>query len=322
MMLSRRSLLTLVAGLPLRRSDTSQSVRVPADSLERMREQLQNAVAGHNMALDLRALGESGDELFRIQINANRLMPVASCFKAFVVPWYYLHVPPEEQQDEPDSAMWDMAVHSGNYFTAVVLDHVASLVPGEDNALEKFNDFLLSIGMQNGLFAWDIGPTLGLFDLRFQPSEKNGRLVNVGEREFWIFNAFTASDLAQGYDFIACGEQYHTGARVTKALQKTRRILGIAERGFRSPIERVFAPGYIGKQGIILTSEIATGAVYNDAGVLDFGPRQYILAFMSTAEPPGKALKALREVVRQTSLMEQVLERVQKPVLRPPRVQG
>ena len=322
MTLSRRNLLALAAGLPLPRSDARQDARVPAHLLEKMREQLEESLAGRNMALDLRALAEGRDELFRVQINAEKLLPVASCFKAFVVPWYYLHVPPEDQQDDPDSAMWDMAVHSGNYFTAVVLDQVASRVPGEGNTLEKFNDFLLSIGMQNGIFAWDTGPTYGLYDLRYQPSDKTGRLVHVREREFWIFNVFTASDLAQGYDFIARGEHYSSGANVAEALRRARRILGIPEKGFRSPIERVFAPGYIGKQGIILTDEIPTGTVYNDAGLLDFGPRQYILAFMSVAEPTSKALAALREAVWQIGLMEQLLLQEQKPGQRPPRVQG
>ena len=322
MTLSRRNLLALAMGLSLPRSDARQGARVPAHFLAQIQEHLEEYLAGRNMALELRALADGRDELFRIQVNADRLMPVASCFKAFVVPWYYLHVPPDDQEDGPDSAMWDMAVHSGNYFTAVVLDQVASLVPGEGNALEKFNDFLLSIGMQNGIFAWDTGPTLGLFDLRYQPSDRTGRLVNVGERDFWIFNVFTASDLAQGYDYIARGETYHSGAGVTLALQQTRSLLGIPEKGFRSPIERVFAPGYIGKQGIILTNEIATGSVYNDAGLLDFGPRQYILVFMSTAEPARRALGALREVLWQIGLLEQVLEQEQKSVLRPPRVRG
>ena len=58
--------------------------------------------------------------------------------------------------------------------------------------------------------------------------------------------------------------------------------------------------------------------MYNDAGLLDFGRRQYILAFMSVAERESIALAALREAVWQIGLLEQA----QKPVLRPPRVQG
>ncbi len=322
MTLSRRNLLALAMGLPLPPGDTRQGAGVPAHFLAQIQEQLEESLAGRNMALDLRALADGRDELFRIQVNADRLMPVASCFKAFVVPWYYLHVPPHDQEDGPDSAMWDMAVHSGNYFAAVVLDQVAGLVPGEGNALEKFNDFLLSIGMQNGIFAWGIGPTLGLYDLRYQPSGSTGRLVNIGEREFWIFNVFTASDLAQGYDFIARGERYSSGANVAEALRRTRSLLGIPEKRFRSPIERVFAPGYIGKQGVILANEIPTGFVFNDAGLLDFGPRQYVLAFMSVAERESIALAALREAVWQIGLMEQLLLQEQEPVQRPPRVRG
>ena len=274
MLLSRRDLLGFVAGLPLARADTN--TQVPADSLSQMQSQLQQTLAGHNMSLELRALDADHGDLFNIQVMADRLMPVASCFKAFVVPWYYLNVPPVDQEDGPDSAIWDMAVHSGNYYTSVVLKQVAGHVPGPDNALQKFNNFLLSIGMQNGLYNWNLGHTLGLFDNRYKPSQKTGRLVRLGDREFWIFNVFTASDLAQGFDYITRGEKHHPGVKVAAALRQSRSLLGIPARGFRSPIERVFAPGYIGKQGIIQTDEISVGTVFNDAGLLDLGKRKYI----------------------------------------------
>lgn len=287
-----------------------------------MQSQLRQILAGRNMSLELRALDSDHADLFNIQIMADRLLPVASCFKAFVVPWYYLNVPPVLRQDGPGSALWDMAVHSSNHYTSVVLHQVAGHVPGPGNALQKFNNFLLSIGMQNGLYAWNVGHTSGQIDNRYQPSQKTGRLVRLGDRDFWIFNVFTASDLAQGFDYIARGEQRYPGVRVAAALRQSRSLLGIPERGFRSPIERVFAPGYIGKQGIIQTAEISTGSVFNDAGLLDFGKRKYILAFMSLAERESASLSALREIMHHVWAMDREIELTQAALQRLPRVWG
>lgn len=321
MALSRRSLLTFLAGLPLPRN-VAPPLGLPADALAQMRAQVQNVLAGRDMALELRALDGERDELFRIQVNAERLMPVASCFKAFAVPWYYLTVPPREQEDGPGSDLWNMVVHSGNHHTGVIIEHVARLVPGAGNAIEKFNDFLASLGMQNGLFTWQVGPTAGLYDLRYRPSAEGGRVVQFGERIYWTFNVFTASDLAQGYDFIARGEQSRPGAGVAQALRRTRRLLARPEPAYPSPLERVFAPGYIGKQGSMLLPGSPAGLVFNDAGLLRFGRRRYIVAFLSVVAEEQQALAALREVVQQVGLLEQALERQGAPLARIPRVQG
>lgn len=118
-----------------------------------------------------------------------------------------------------------MAVHSRNYNTAVVLDQVARNLPGEGNAIEKFNDFLLSTGMKNGIYVWRTGPTCEFHDQRFQPLRSTGCVVRPGERQIPILNVFTASDLANGYDFLLRGDQYRSSQGVETALQRARSLL-------------------------------------------------------------------------------------------------
>ena len=318
-MLGRRNFLSLLFGTPLR-SGLAAHPSLPAERLMQVHNHLQEVLKSRYIALDLRALDQEHGELFRIQFNADKLLPVASCFKAFVVPWYYLNVPAGEWDDEPGSAVWEMAVHSGNYYTAVVLDRVARNVPGEGNAIEKFNDFLLSTGMNNGIYLWRTGPTSEIRDARFQPSRRTGRVVRLGERQIPVFNVFTASDLANGYDFLTGGDQYRSGQGVDIALERARTLLGRSERGLQSPIERAHSPGYIGKHGAIRPNDIPTGYVFNDAGLVRIGNLQFIVSFMSVAEFEADAMAALREVFLQAVLLERELR---PPPVRPfPRVRG
>ncbi len=321
MPLSRRRLLSLIPAFPFQRAALSGSP-LPVGQVQQMRSSVEELLDGRYIALELRALDSKREELFRIQFNADMLLPVASCFKAFVVPWYYLTVPREDWNDGPDSAVWNMAVHSNNYYTAVALDRVAALVPGEGNAIEKFNDFLLSIGMQNGIHLWRIGPTKGQIDERFRPSRASGRMVRLGDRQIPVFNTFSAADLATGYDFIARGERFSPGPGIGAALQRTRELLAIPEKGVNSPIERVYRPGYIGKQGSIPPQDIPTGYVFNDAGLIRIGDLQYILAFMSVSEFESRALAALRAIVGQAILLEREFRRLQQPPRRLPHIHG
>ena len=321
MSLSRRRLLSLIPGFPFQRAALSGSP-LPVGQVQQMRSAVEELLDGRFIALELRALDGNREELFRIQFNADMLLPVASCFKAFVVPWYYLTVPRENWNDGPGSALWNMAVHSSNYHTAVALDRVAALVPGEGNAIEKFNDFLLSTGMKNGIYLWRIGPTRDRRDMRFKPSRATGRMVRLGDRQIPVFNTFSAGDLATGYDFIARGERFSSRPGIGAALQRTRELLAIPEKGANSPIERVYRPGYIGKQGSIPPQDIPTGYVFNDAGLIRIGDLQYILAFMSVSEFESRALAALRAIVGQAILLEREFRRLQQPPRRLPHIHG
>jgi hypothetical protein len=287
----------------------AQDWEVESPVVTRIREHLEWVIGGWTMALDFRGFDPAYNEWFRIQINADRLMPVASCFKAFVVPYYFLHTPPAEWRYDENSALYSMAVHSGNAVTGVVLDNVARRIPGSDNAIVKFNNFLRQMGLANGLHTWNWegSPTAGLSDPRYAPSAVNGRVVRVRDQIFQVDNVFTAADLARGHDYITRGRYFTSSAEVREVLRVTQELLSVPSTatGYRSPIERVFPPGYTGKDGVLPASDIQTGRVIADAGALHVGDHTYIVAFMSAGESESVALDVLREVVGQIGVYEQ-----------------
>lgn len=311
--LTRRAFLALLAGLaggaalrPLgarAQDDWSEEAPVAAS----MRADLEAYIGGRGMALDFRGFDSAYAERFRIQINADNLMPVASCFKAFVVLYYYLNTPRDAWDDAAGTPLYRMAVYSDNRATGVVLADVAARVPGPDNAIVKFNDFLRqTMGLTSGMHTWNHegSPTIGLADPRFAPSAANGRVVHVRGSDYQVDNVFTASDLARGYDFILRGQHFTSSEAFRQAARATSILLSIPgiEIDYVSPIERVFPPGYMGKDGILPTDMIATGRVINDAGVLRAGGHYFIVAFLSAGEGDIGALNALAEVVRQIDI--------------------
>lgn len=309
--LTRRRFLSLAAGLigaaalPIRAQDWADE----SPLIESIRSDLQTYIGGLNMALDFRCIDRDLRECFRIQINADNLMPVASCFKAFAVLYYYLNTQPESWQDDENSALYRMTVYSDNGATGVVLADVAGRVPGDGNAIIKFNDFLRgTMGLRNGLHTWNHtgSPTVGMSDLRFAPSAVNGRVVRMRGQEHQVDNVFTAADLARGHDYIWRGEFFTQSETFRRAAQATKALLSIpATRiGYVSPIERVYPRGYMGKDGILPSDMIATGRVVNDAGVLSAGDDHFIISFMSAGESESTALAVLAEVVRQMGIYE------------------
>lgn len=264
------------------------------------RAALESAFAGRQMALDFRRFNRSFDELFRIQINALDLFPVASCFKAWLALHYFVHVPPDEWDTGEYSPVYQMAVSSDNVNTGVVLDMVARRARSRKNAIETFNDFLTqTVGMANGLHTWNWpdSPTVGLTDPRFAPSA--ARSVRLGGQEYRVDNAFTAADLARGYDFLLRGEYFTRSPELKAAIQAARALLSIPAHNYRSPIERVYADGYTGKDGILPSADISTGRVVNDAGLIRRGDYHYIIAFMSAGESESTALSVLGQVISQ-----------------------
>ena len=290
---------------PVRAQDWDRETTV----VRQIRERLEDVIGAFNMALDFRGFDDEQNERFRIQINADNLLPVASCFKAFVVPYYFLHTPRDEWDFAESSRLYSMAVHSNNGATGAVLDEVGQRVRGNDNAIVKFNNFLLNIGLQNGLHTWNWegSPTENMTDPRFAPSVFSGRVVRVRDGVFTVDNAFTAADLARGHDFLTRGDTFTRSEAVREAIRLSRTLLSIPSTttGYLSPIERVFPPGYMGKDGILPASDIQTGRVVDDAGALQVGNRIYIVAFMSAGESESIALNVLREVVNQIDVHEQ-----------------
>lgn len=272
-----------------------------------MRQQLETFIGGLNMALDFRCISGGIDEQFRIQINAFNLMPVASCFKAWAVLYYILHTLPEAQDTGEFSPLYQMAVNSDNIQTGAVLMDVAERVTGRSNAIEKFNNFLtITIGMANGLHSWNWpgSPTVGLTDPRFAPSAE--RQVYFNGLGYGIDNAFTAADLARGYDFLTRGEVFTRSPGLKAAIQATRALLSIRAQEYRSPIERAYPDGhYVGKDGILPSADTPIGRVVNDAGVIVTGDHAYLIAFMSAGESESTALEVLKEIIRQMVSYEQ-----------------
>lgn len=309
-MLSRRHFLRLLGSAAVLAAGRvrAQDWEVESPVVTRMREHLQWVIGGMGMALDFRAIDQAQNEMFRIQINADNLQPVASCFKAFILPYYFLNTPVDEWVYDDNSVLYSMVVHSNNAATGVVLDNVARRVAGDENAVVKFNNFLLQIGLSGGLHSWNWegSPTSGLTDPRFAPSLVNGRVVRLRGQAYQVDNAFTAADLARGHDFITRGEFFTSSDEVREALRVSKELLSIPSTatGYQSPIERVFAPGYTGKDGILPASDIQTGRVVNDAGAITAGPDTYIIAFMSAGESESVALDVLREVIGQMDVYE------------------
>ena len=310
-MLSRRQFLRLLGGAALASAGraVAQDWEVESPVVARIREHLEWVIGGWNMTLDFRGFDSTFNEWFRIQINAEKLMPVASCFKAFVVPYYFLHTPPDEWRYDENSVLYGMAVHSNNAATGVVLDNVARRISGSDNAIIKFNNFLRQMGLANGLHTWNWegSPTAGLSDTRYAPSAVTGRIVNVHGQLFQVDNVFTAADLARGHDYITRGGYFTSSTEVREVLRLTQELLSIpsTSTGYVSPIERVFPPGYTGKDGILPASDIQTGRVIADAGALHVGEHTYLVAFMSAGESESVALDVLREVVGQIGVYEE-----------------
>jgi len=267
-----------------------------------LRETLEGTFAGLSMALDFRRINTQMDEEFRIQINAFDIFPGASCFKAFLALYYYLNTPREIWQDAEGSPLYSTAVYSNNVETGTVLLDVAGRVKGDWNALEKFNNFLrITLGIEGGLYTWDWPgtPTTGLYDTRYAERQMIVRGIS-----YPVINYFTADDLARGYDILTRGDVFTVSPTMRDAILATRTLLSISDPNYRSPLERVFPGGYMGKDGILPSGDIAVGRVVNDAGVITVNSNRYIISFLSARESESVALDVLGQVINQINVYE------------------
>lgn len=308
MTISRRHFLKLMGAAavaaPFGSFDGDWTAETPL--VRQIRLNCEAILGGMSMALDFRAFDPDLNEHFRIQIRANQLMPVASCFKAFVGFYYYLNTPQADWRDDEFTALYRMVVHSDNGATGVVLADVARRVEGPGNPIEKFNDFQRRVmGMTSGLHSWNWpgSPTVDFFDPRFAPS--NERTVWVRGLPYPMDNVCTAADLARGYDFITRGEHFSSDERFRAACRAVRALLSIPSYTFyRSPIERAFPAGYTGKDGVLPTDDFPAGRVINDAGTIQMARHTYLLAFLSAGESESVALDVVRALVDQMTLYE------------------
>ncbi len=302
--------ISLVAFSPLNRvlaAPVYQPDEEPPIATE-IRQNLEAVLADKNMALDLRYYDNTANEHWRIQINAFSFFPVASCFKAFEALYYFLNTPRDLWQADDGSALYSAVVHSANVAAGRVLTDVAERNPAVGNPIERFNDFLrIDVGMWGGLFSWDWegSPTVGFTDPRYEPNEF--RRVWVDGEPYLIRNVFTAADLARGMDFINRGEIFTQFDRFREAARATKALLSIPAPTYRSPIERVWPGGYMGKDGILPATDVATGRVVNDVGIVRIEGGEYLIAFMSAGENEQTAIAMLESIFEQIEFHQSML---------------
>lgn len=297
-MMNRRAFLKSLALLallptPVLRADPA----LPSQRVRRLQERIQAAIGSLAIGFELRQIDPAdGYTFFTIQVRADRLYPVASCFKFWLVLYYLMHTPPDEWQLSEDSPAYRAAVFSNNILTARLLADVGERIPFYGNPIEKFNDFLIYIiGMENGLHSWNYPntATAELVDSRFEPSET--RVVRINEAVYRMDNIITAADLATGYAALYTNP-FTDFAWAGEAITAARGLFAIPATSFQSPIERAFGQGYMGKDGALRERDSAIGVVTNDAGVLTTQDGTYIIAFLAAGVGEYVSVEILREI--------------------------
>ncbi len=303
MLLKRRHFLhllgTLTAAYPVARVAAQTDWDRERPIVATLRRTLEQSFAGKEMALDLRCINDQHDLEFTIQIRPFDFFPVASCFKAFVAYYYFFFTPEAEWEADEGTNVYRMIVFSDNVATGAVLADTADRVSTAGNPIEKFNDFLFErVGIYSGLHTWDWtgSRTIGFRDPRYEPS--NARLIPYNGESYAVDNVFTAAALAHGFDVLLRGRVFAKWERMQRAVQVTYDLLSIPAASYESPIERIFPQGYTGKDGVLPATDLPVGRVINDAGVVGYEGRRYIIAYLSMGEGDLAAYDAL-EVVRQ-----------------------
>lgn len=301
-MLNRRELLTgFGAGVML------AALRLPLRAQARLERDLLDIIGDQTIGFDLRQLDDQQQIIMQMQHNADQLYPVASCFKAFVVFYYFWHTPIARWQVDRESAAYRVAVFSDNVQTGFLIRDVGENVDIYGNPLQKFNDGLLyDIGMTQGLHTWDWpgNPLVGFTDSRFAPSET--RVITLRGVTHSADNLTTAEDLARGYTFLtqaAAGtlplnplQPKYDFARAQLAAQATLDLLAIPAANYRSPIERAGWMPYIGKDGILPRGDLSVGNVVNDAGLITQDETRYVMAYLSVGQTEFSAINTLTAI--------------------------
>lgn len=298
MAVSRRTFLKLLGGAALAGGGSSLAWAAPGRPSPRitdLRNTLTDLIGDLAIGLDLRQIDpDSGDEYLRVQINADQLYPVASCFKTWLALYYLWYTPEDQQTYAEGSPVYSTVVFSNNTRTGTLIEQVGARINRYGNALEKFNDFLLfDVGLRNGLYrwSWEGNPVQDLVDTRFTPSLIN-RHITLNDERFLMDNLTTAADLADGYAFLLNPPD----ATYQQAAARTLELCAIPAAAFPSPIERAFEDAYIGKDGVLPADRSIIGRVINDAGIITVGDSTYILSFLCAGEGEWVGINILREV--------------------------
>jgi hypothetical protein len=306
--LTRRTLLKLIASFVPYLFDP----RSPSPVLTRFTRTIREAVGERGMGLDVRKLDANNNELFRIQVNAYNFYPLASCFKAFLILYYFWYTPPDEWDAAEGSTAYNVAVFSNNLATGVLLDEVGRRIRRNGNAIEKFNDFLtfdmfLALGLYR--WNWEGSPTANMVDERF--AARASRAVRIPDGEFLIDNVCTPAELADGYRFLArTDNDLNDNPNFQAILNAARQLLSISAPDYQSPIERTFPNGYTGKDGILPSDQLPVGRVVADAGLIAVADGVYIISFMSAGESESTVLEVLRIIAAEIETYQQYMQPV------------
>lgn len=298
MSISRRTFLTALAGASVALSTGGLTLAAPgrpSARLTTLSAAIADVIGPLAIGLDIRQINpQTGTEYFRIQVNADQLYPVASCFKTWLALYYLWYTPVETRTYTEGSPVHSTVVYSNNTRTGELIAQVGQQINRYGNALEKFNDFLLfNIGLKNGLYrwGWEGTPVQDLTDNRFLPSLRD-RYINIRDDRYLMDNLFTASDLADGYAFLLhpTDEQYDEAAALTLDL------CAIPAPDFPAPIERSFDRAYIGKDGVLPADGSTIGRVINDAGIITIGESTYLIGYLCAGEGEWVGINILREI--------------------------
>lgn len=299
MSISRRTLLKMMAGGAL--TATAPAIvraaqGTPARPLARLDRRIRAAVTDREIGVALRQVDPAtGQSHFEIAINADRLYPVASCFKTWLALYYFWQTPRAEWRFDTESDVYDIVVYSNNLLTGSILYRVGERIDVFGNAIEKFNDFLIfDVGMENGLYRWnwEDNAVEELIDPRFHPS-LDDRYTEVRGVHYEMDNLFTANDLAGGYSFLLTNQGDPVNG---EAIRHTLNLCAIGVPEYPSPIERSFEQPYTGKDGILPADETGLGRVVNDAGILRIGRSTYILSYLCAGEGEYASIEVLKEI--------------------------
>jgi hypothetical protein len=291
----------------LKPSGTDQA-EINQGKIDQLQQDILNTLGSMELGFALRELDAEGHVIASIDYQSSKLYPVASCFKAFVVYYYFWFTPEDQWQADRDSNVYSVAVFSNNVRTGTVIRDTGQYLDVYGNPLEKFNDTLLfRLGMKEGLhtWKWEGNPLIGFTDRRFAPSDT--RNINLHGVAHIADNLTTAADLAQGYIFM---EQASLGTllpnpidpffdteRAKIASDAALDLLSISAENYKSPIERA-GVDYIGKDGVLREGDlIGVGVVISDAGLIEINGRRFAIAFISVGQSEFYAVETVKTLV-------------------------
>lgn len=286
---------------------TNSSGMVSAAGIDLLRDRILGLIDGREIGFALRELDENGVVVASIDYQSSELYPVASCFKAFVVYYYFWFTPEDLWQTDRQSDVYQVAVFSNNVRTGVVIRDTGQYLDIYGNPLEKFNDTLLfRLGMKEGLhtWKWEGNPLIGFTDRRYAPSDK--RIMNIHGTTHIADNLTTAADLAQGYVFMeqaALGtlipdprDPFFDTERARIASIAALDLLSISAENYKSPIERA-GVDYIGKDGVLREGDLSAGVVISDAGLIEIDGRRFAMSFISVGHSEFYAVEMVKSIV-------------------------